>query len=121
MLALKYNRLDLKAAPAPSERRRLQHDLAIIIDAVVTLLIQGEREQTVRLSSQREVVVPTSIVAALRQWSNNDTKLKGSLERLASELREQDDVDGDLVEVLDTIAEAADLEATASMRPLMRQ
>jgi hypothetical protein len=121
MLALEYSRLDLKAAPAPSERRRLQHDLAIIIDAVVTLLIQGEREQTVRLSSEREVVVPTSIVDALRQWSNNEAKLKGSLERLASELREQDDVDSDLVEVLDTIAEAADLEATASMRPLMRQ
>lgn len=121
MLALEYSRLHLKAAPPVDERRRLQHDLAVIIDAVVTLLLGGDRERTVRLSSERDVIVPDSIVSALLRASGNATKLRGSLERLAVELREQDDVDGDLVEVLDTIAEAADVEATASMRPLMRQ
>lgn len=121
MLALEYNRLRLKAAPPVTERRRLQQDLAQIIDAVVTLLVQGGRERVVCLSSKREVVVPDSIVSALVRWSGNQAKLKGSLERLASELRAQDDVDDDLVGVLDTIAEAADVEATASMRPLMRQ
>lgn len=121
MLALEYDRLHLKAAPSRTERRRLQRDLATIIDAVVTLLVGGAREQTVRLSSEREVLVPDSIVNALRRWSQNEGELKSSLERLASELRQRDEVDSDLVEVIDTISEAADVEATASMRPLMRQ
>jgi hypothetical protein len=121
MLALEYSRLHLTVAPPASERKKLQHELAEIIDAVLMLVMVGGLERTVRLSSSRDVVVPNSIVEALRRRTSDETGLQGRLTRLASELREADSLDGELIEVLETIAEAADVEATTSMRPLMRK
>ena len=121
MLALEYSQLHLRAAPSEKERKTLQRDLAQIIDALLTLLTDGTRERFVKLSSNRDVVVPSSIIDALRSRSPDESLLHDHLERLSVELRKDDSLDRDLVEVLDTIAEAADVEATASMRPLMRK
>lgn len=121
VLALEYNRLQLRAAPARDDRMKLQRDLAQIIEAILLLLVRGEREQTITLSSQRDVVVPNSIVEALRRSVHDEQQLTDRLKVLVEVLPNADSLDGDLVEVLDMIAEVADVEATASMRPLMRK
>ena len=121
MLALEYSRLELRAAPPEAERLGLRRDLAVIIDTLVELLVNGHQERTVRLSEERDVLVPDSIVNALRRRHHDQHALQLNLERLSFELRAPDPLDRDLFDVLDTIAEAADVEASASMRPLMRK
>ncbi len=120
MLALEYNRLGLRAAPPQNERLTLQKDMAQIIEALLELLVDGEHDLPVKLSSE-SVVVPGSIVMALRRDATGDTRLRQRLERLASELPDADTLDNEQVELLEAIAEAADAEATVSMRPLMRR
>jgi hypothetical protein len=122
VLALEYNRLHLQAVPSPLERMKLQRDLAQIIEVILEqLLLRTEHERTVTLSSERAVVIPNSIVEALRRKVGDEAQLTTWLQALVSELPEAEFLDADQAEVLGTIAEVADVEATASMRPLMRK
>jgi hypothetical protein len=121
VLAIEYSRLHLKAAPSKSDRRQLQRDMTQIVTAVLQLLALGEGETTARLSFDRDVVVPRSIADGLRQKIHDEGSLRTRLEMLVRVLPNADSLNGDMLDMLDMLAEVADAEATTSMRPLMRK
>jgi hypothetical protein len=121
VLAIEYDRLQLTQVVNGEERWDLQRDASQIIAAVLWMLMTDGYERPVELSDNRSVVVTREFADELRNRVEDVPQFAERLQQLATALPNAHSLPRELVEVLDRVAEVADVVATTSLRPLMRK
>jgi hypothetical protein len=119
LLVFECRRMNMPEDALPVDASSLRSDLARVIEAFRNL-VRGDQGEQILYMGEREVLVPTSI-AELVSAELGHARVAELLDQLAGSISAADILDDDEVELLDRIAKAADVEASASMRPMMRR